>query len=118
MSDTVNVGILQEVGARVARQRLNKNLTQAELADRSGISLATLKRIEHGSHATLFVNMLNVLHALGVEQNLDQIIPEIPLSPVQLAKLQGSVRKRAGRKRTISPSLGTTNWTWRDDKRS
>ena len=110
---------LEELGARLSRHRLNRNLTQEELAQRAGISVATLKRIEHGSSSTLFINLINVLHALGLEQNLDLIVPEVPPSPVQLANLQKKgERQRARRKRKTAPNADSPTWTWSDDKHS
>jgi putative transcriptional regulator len=113
-----NPNILEEFGSRLARHRLNKNLSQEELANQAGISVATLKRIEHGSSSTLLINIINVLRVLGLEQSLDMLVPEVPPSPVQLANLQSRVRQRAGRKRKPSCDVDSPTWTWSDDKHS
>jgi transcriptional regulator with XRE-family HTH domain len=117
-ADITNPNILEELGARLSRHRLNKNLTQEELAHRAGISVATLKRIEHGGSSTLLINMINVLRALGLDQNLELIVPEVPPSPIQLAHLQKRVRQRAGRKRKAPSDVDSPTWTWSDDKHS
>lgn len=111
--------ILEELGERVARHRLNKNLTQEELAKQAGIGSATLKRIEHGSTSTQLVNFINVLRALGLDQNLELLVPDVPPSPVQLANIQKkNLRQRARKKRKPSIDTDTPTWTWSDDHHS
>ncbi len=111
--------ILEELGERVARHRLNKNLTQEELARHAGIGSATLKRIEHGSASTQLVNFINVLRVLGLDQNLDLLVPDVPTSPVQLANIQNkNIRQRARRKRKPSTNADAPTWTWADDHHS
>ena len=117
-TDATNSNPLEEFGFRIARHRLNKNLTQEELANRAGISVATLKRIEHGSTSTLLINMINVLRALGLGQNMEMLVPEVPPSPIQLANLQSRVRQRAGRKRKPNTDVDSPTWTWSDGKHS
>ncbi len=104
---------LQDLGSRIAQHRLNKNMSQKELASRAGVSIATVKRIESGSHSTLLVNILHVLRALGLEQGMDMWIPETPPSPVQMANLRSHTRKRASRK-TMKNSDETIPWSWSD----
>lgn len=107
---------LEELGERVARHRLNKNLTQEELASKAGIGSATLKRIEHGSVSTQLINLINVLRVLGLDQNLELLVPDVPPSPVQLAKMQKkSARQRARKKRTPPENEDNSTWTWSDD---
>ena len=45
--------IVRELGERLARTRLERNLTQAELAEQAGIAKRTLERIEAGGAAQL-----------------------------------------------------------------
>ena len=39
---------LQALGRRLARHRLNRNLTQAEVAAEAGVSTLTVQRVEQG----------------------------------------------------------------------
>ncbi len=111
--------ILKELGGRVARHRLNKNLTQEELARQAGIGSATLKRIEHGSASTQLGNFINILRALGLYQNLELLVPDVPPSPVQLANIpKKNLRQRARSKRKPSMNADTPTWTWADDHHS
>lgn len=93
-----NQAILQELGERTARQRLNQNITQAELAKRAGVARIVIHRLENGLGCTL-ESLLRILRALGFLEQLSLFLPEPGLSPVQLAKLKGAKRQRATGKR-------------------
>ncbi|MDM8083309.1 helix-turn-helix transcriptional regulator [Cellulomonas cellasea] len=60
---------MEELGESLATWRRLRELTTAEAADRAGIGVKTLQRLEHGQGATL-ESMLRVARALGM---LDQI---------------------------------------------
>lgn len=47
-----------------------KGLTQAQLADRAGIGLTTLARLEKGEGGASLENLFKVLRALGVLENV------------------------------------------------
>ena len=82
MTDPVHHSLptrLVELGRRIVRHRLNRDLTQAELAEAAGISRRTLARLE-GGEPTQLENFLRVLAALGLAQGLDQLVPELPES--------------------------------------
>ena len=53
-----------DIAQRAREKRLALNLTQAELAARSGVSLASLKRFE-SSGQIAFISLLHVALALG-----------------------------------------------------
>ena len=106
MSDAA---ILEEIGRRLRRVRLNRNLTQADLAKQAGIGRRTLQKAEDGEVTTL-ETLVAILRGLGLLSQLDQFLPEPPPSPVQLAQLQGQIRQRAsGRRKGDKP---TSDWNW------
>ena len=111
-SDLSDQAILAELGQRIARYRLNRNLTQETLATEAGISLPTVQRIERGN-ATQATNLVRVLRVLGLLDNLGALVPAPAASPVQQAKRRGKQRKRASSKAEERPS--PTDWTWGDD---
>ena len=88
---------LHEIGERVKRHRLNRNLSQKEVAKRSGIGLASVARLEDGKGSTL-ANLVRVLTALGALDSLDLFLPMPPISPIQMAKLHGKERRKASKK--------------------
>jgi transcriptional regulator with XRE-family HTH domain len=111
-ADTAEKAVLATLGERLARYRLNRNLTQAELAAEAGVSLPTVVRMEAGS-STQLSRFLRVLRALQLLENLEALIPEPPLSPLQQLKLQGRQRRRAaGGKQPAAPASA---WNWADD---
>ncbi|MCJ7523692.1 MAG: helix-turn-helix domain-containing protein [Candidatus Aminicenantes bacterium] len=86
--------ILGELGGRLQRERLNRNLTQADLALKSGVSIRSIQYLETGHPCTL-ASLIKILRALGNLTSLDAFFPEPGMSPVQLARLKGRERQRA-----------------------
>ena len=89
--------ILAEIGQRVRRERLNQNLKMATVAERAGVSGIVLNHLENGKGCTL-ANLIRVLRVLGKLEQLDVLLPEPPLSPIQLAKMRGKIRQKASEK--------------------
>lgn len=102
---TSDNAVLQEIGERVSRHRLNKNLTQAQLADMAGVSLSTVNRMEAG-HSSQIANLVRVLRALDLLSNIDALIPEPGVSPIQRLEMAGKQRQRARPKKATSTSSG------------
>ena len=67
--------VMQELGRRLERTRLDANMTQRQLADHAGIGKATLERLEAGEGAQM-TTFIRVLRALGLVDVLDDLIPE------------------------------------------
>lgn len=103
---------LAELGARLARQRLERNLTQAALAREAGVSKSTVERLENGE-STQLSSFLRILRALGLAENLASLVPEPALSPIELLKLRGKQRRRASSKSRGSGAAKT--WKWDDE---
>lgn len=65
---------VRRAGRRLAEDlvtwRKLKGLTQAQLADRAGIGVATLARLEKGEGGASVENLLRVLRGLGVMDTL------------------------------------------------
>ncbi len=108
-----NEAIQAELGLRLRRERLNQNITQAILAKQAGISRRTLVAAEKGEGTTL-LTLIRLLRGLEKLAQLDQFLPEPPISPIQLAKLKGKVRQKASGKLRY-PTEHSTNWTWKED---
>lgn len=91
-----NGAIIQEIGKRVKEIRLDKNLTQQELAKMSGISLFTVAQIERGKPVSLAM-LIPVLRELRLIDNLELLLPQREISPIELLNAKGKVPKRAKR---------------------
>ena len=58
----------EQIGQEIRRARLSRNLTQAQLADRAGITRTTLNQIENGSARDLGIRkVIALLEQLGLE---------------------------------------------------
>lgn len=93
MSD---VAIGRELAARLKQVRLTKNISQQELAKKTGIHRVTLSRIESGQKMSL-QTFIHLMRGLEILENLDALVPEVPPSPLDLARLKGNTRQRASR---------------------
>ena len=109
--DISDSAVLKELGSRVARYRLNTNLTQAAFAKEAGVSQRTVSRLEHGE-STQTSSLIRILRALRILENLEALIPEPAISPIQQLQLHGKRRQRASRE----PSRSETEqpWSWGD----
>jgi transcriptional regulator with XRE-family HTH domain len=58
------------VAEDIAAWRKLRGLTQAQLADRSGIARSTLARFEQGDGGISLESLLRILRSLGVLENL------------------------------------------------
>jgi DNA-binding XRE family transcriptional regulator len=85
--------IALELGARIQRQRLNRNKSQDQIAEAVGVSKPTIVQLERGQ--AKLTTLIAVMRALGMLDQVDQIVPEVPVSPVQVLKMSGAIRKRA-----------------------
>ena len=63
------------------------------MATASGVSPLTVANIEKGKSVSLLL-FISVLRSLGLLENLEQLVPEIRVSPIELKKLQGKKRYR------------------------
>jgi transcriptional regulator with XRE-family HTH domain len=102
--------LLHELGHRIARLRLDRNLSQAQLAEQAGISKRTLERLEAGAAATQLSLFLRVLRQLDLLERLELLLPEPQPSPLALLEQQQqATRQRASRRRIAKPA---SSWSW------
>ena len=112
ISNSSDTALLQQLGERLRQYRLNRNMTQAALAKEAGVSGRTINRIEHGQ-STQLSNLIRVLRSLGLLENMDALVPEPTMSPLQQIKLQGKKRQRASS--TVKEETSEV-WSWGEDE--
>jgi transcriptional regulator with XRE-family HTH domain len=104
--------ILAELGERMARRRIDLQLTQADVAEQAGIAKRTVERIEAGASAQMS-SIIRILRVLELLPDLDTIIPEVAARPMDLLLRKGKVRQRAtSRNRADRPEQP---WSWDDE---
>src|ERR1700679_4086422 len=87
--------VLAELGRRLARHRLERNWTPAEMAAEAGLGQATVQRAERGESVQM-TSMVKLLRTLGLLGALDAAVPESIVLPIaQLERAQRGVRRRA-----------------------
>lgn len=109
LSDEV---ILREFGERIARRRLDLQLTQAAVAEQAGVAKRTLERIEAGASAQLS-SLIRIFRVLDLLPGLELLLPESQPSPMELLKHKGKQRQRAPGSR--QPGHVEEPWSWDDD---
>ncbi len=100
---------LRALGARVARLRLSRNLTQAHVAREAGTSISSVKRLEAGDNTSL-ETLLRVLEVLGLEQRLLESLPDPAVRPVERVQHGGRERQRA--RQVPDRASKATDWAW------
>lgn len=99
MSDNA---IVSELGKQLKSMRIKANITQQELADKSGVFRSTISEIENGRVSSMltFVQLLRGLEQLEVLGAF--IVPDV-VSPLMVAEQQAKYRKRATSNKKIKP---------------
>jgi transcriptional regulator with XRE-family HTH domain len=97
-SDTA---LVKTLGAFVKHHRVQQNKSQAQLAREAGIVRSTLSLFENGENTSLLV-FIRLLRALKLLNMLQHFEIKQELSPLQLAKLEHSQKRRARSKKTDS----------------
>lgn len=104
-------GVLEQLGERLSRYRLDRNLTQAEVATEAGVHKNTVFRLEAGG-STQTKNLVRVLRSLGLLERLDAIVPEPVASPLKQLEAAERQRKRAVSKPQRKADESLPGWTW------
>jgi transcriptional regulator with XRE-family HTH domain len=66
---------LRELAGNVTTWRKLRGLTQAQLAERAGVSRGTLTRLEGGDGGVSVENLLRILRALGILDSVRALDP-------------------------------------------
>lgn len=98
----------KQLGRKLAQIRLARNILQAELAETAGISERTLRRLESGDGATLDT-FIRVLAALNLGDNLDLLVPDPSIRPMERLRTSGNERQRSS---ATKEDKTTGKWEW------
>jgi transcriptional regulator with XRE-family HTH domain len=90
---------IKALGERLRAARMRRKMTQPVLAERVGVSVPTIVKLEAGDPSTSLATVLRVLTALGLNDDIDKIAEDDPLG----RQLQDSELRRTNAPR---PSRG------------
>lgn len=110
--------LLEAIGKAVKARRVAKEISQDALAKLSGVSHASIARFETGKGNISLVNLLAILKAMEMADELEIIFKDKEISPTQLAKAKTKKtkeRERVRKSQKIS-ELKSTAWKWGDEK--
>ena len=111
-----NKHIMVEIGSRFAAARINKDLGQAELSRLSGVSEKTIGHLENGRKSVGLLNIIAIIRALGLIDELEHFMPKPPPS-VRALLVDGKkikTRKRASSKANLKDQAEDAGWSWED----
>ncbi len=80
-----NSEIISELGGRFREYRLFSNLTQKEVAEKSGVSIFTISQFEKGEARNIgFGTILSLLRSIGFLGEAEKLLPTLPVIPSQM----------------------------------
>lgn len=85
--------IIKELGNRIRHKRIQKRFTQSDLAQRAGINVYTLQKMEQGQSFNVST-LIQVLRALNELDQLEHFLPPVEISPMDLLNASERSSKR------------------------
>ncbi len=105
-----NKAVAAELGERLERLRLARNLTQQMLADEIGITAKSYRQLVAGGGK--LENLIAALRALNALDQLDNFLPEPAPSPLEQLKLRGKQRQRVRQARGPQTPVDEPGLDW------
>ncbi len=94
--------IAEDIGDRLKALRLDRNYSQKELCELTGLSIKAILNAEKGK--SNIVTYIKFLRALNCLDHLENFIPKLGISPMQIVKLSSKKRIRASSKKRTQTS--------------
>jgi transcriptional regulator with XRE-family HTH domain len=76
--DTDDLVRLETLGKRIRLARLRRNLSQADMAERAGVTRLTYQRLESGHHSTSLALLVRTLAILGYPDRIPNLLESDP----------------------------------------
>lgn len=74
--------LIRLLGTRFKEYRLRCNMTQKEVAERTGLGITTITTFENGAAGNVsLATFILLLKAVGQVNSIDCLLPELPESP-------------------------------------
>ena len=111
-----NQHIMAEIGSRFAAARINMDISQTELSDRSGVSPKTIGHLENGRKSTGLLNMIAIMRALNLIHEMEHFMPKPPPSAKSFIVERGKVKVRKRASSNSNQREGdAAEWKWGDE---
>lgn len=106
-----NTAVSAELGKRIEQLRLERNITQDDMAEAIGVTRKTYAKLEQGQ--CKLETLVAALRVLGQVNQLEHFLSQTSYSPLELLKREGKRRKRARpEKRAGKNATHTTDIGW------
>ena len=109
MKNISHIEYQKRIGSRIKQYRINAGISQKDLETESGVSVRSISRLEQGESVQL-ENLIKVLSALDLEQNIDLLIPDQTSRPSYYLQEKSQSRQRVRKARTVR-----TDFKWGDE---
>lgn len=84
------------LGCRFRAYRMASRQTQQEVAVKSGVTVQTIRKFEQGKADNItMTNFIALMKTIGMVDNIEAMLPEIPLSPYLIDELTGNKNKES-----------------------
>lgn len=88
------------LGCRFRAYRMASRQTQQEVAVKSGVTVQTIRKFEQGKADNItMTNFIALMKTIGMVDNIEAMLPEIPLSPYLIEELTGNKKQRVRHKK-------------------
>ncbi len=98
--DFSDADIIQELCRKLKSVRMSCCFSQQEFAERCGVSVITIKRIESGKANDITMGtLLKIMRISGTLEGVVDLIPDLPVSPYLINERTGQQIQRFNSKR-------------------
>lgn len=98
--DLSNEDIIKELCKKIKQIRLSCCFSQKEMAEKCGLSIITIKRIESGIVEDITLGtLLKIMRISGILENIVDLVPDLPESPYLINSKTGKKIQRINSKR-------------------
>lgn len=102
---------IEDIGLKIKQYRINLQFTQNDLAERSGVSVRSISRLEQGASVQL-ESLIRVLIALHLDSNIDLLIPDQTKRPSYYLQDNSERKKQRVRKKRLE----SEGFHWGDEE--
>ncbi|MBR4207745.1 MAG: helix-turn-helix transcriptional regulator [Lachnospiraceae bacterium] len=100
--------LIKELGKKIKIYRIFKEMSQQELADKTGVSKRSISRLEQGEAVNTDI-LFKILLALGLGDNIENLIPDQTKRPAFYLDRSENTPKRVGKR------SGKKGFKWGDE---